>query len=359
MKVGIVTLNGTHNYGNRLQLYACATIYEHLGYTPIALIPQAGFYTNDLAERACKRHIKHLLGRHDAPDVETLGNPERLSRFERFSALVPSQTVDSNSIMALKNEIDIFSVGSDQVWNPQCNRYLEDWYYLQFADPQQRIALAPSIGLDELNKKQSKRLFRGVRGFDYPSVREKRGAELIKECSGVEPEVICDPTLALRTDEWRSIAGNELTPDVPYVLSYLLGGENDVSKDVLEQVTDRGQLPVIALTDRDKPGEVPAGPAEFIGLIDHAKHVVTDSFHAAVFSCLMQTPLTIVRRGGEGSGMFSRLETLAETLGIEEKIYGSDAFDMTKASCYTGVTTRIEGQREHFLTYLNSRLGRC
>lgn len=145
------------------------------------------------------------------------------------------------------------------------------------------------------------------------------------------------------------------TPAGPYVFTYLLGGVGGEAFDVLDKTTNHGRIPVVSLSDRQKPGEPDAGPAEFIDLIDHATHVVTDSFHAAVFSSILHTPLTIVHREG-GASMFSRLEQLSEMLGIKEKVYGSSAYDLTKAACYEGVDDAIAREREKFMSYLKGCL---
>lgn len=124
---------------------------------------------------------------------------------------------------------------------------------------------------------------------------------------------------------------------------------------MLNLVSNHGHIPIIPLSDREKDGEPPAGPAEFISLIDNATHVITDSFHAAVFSSILHTPLTIVHRRG-GESMFSRLETLSRTLGIEEKVYGSPSFNLSDAGEYTEVTEAIGCEREKFMTYLTNCL---
>lgn len=345
-KIGLITLYGRFNYGNRLQNYAVSRIWQELTYEPESLV---------LAERlnivrSAKRLAKRVLGRLEA-DPESLMSKERLAAFERFNEQIPTRHLTS-ILPGLADEYKYFSVGSDQVWNPDMIAYNEDWCFLEFARPEQRIALAPSVGLDSLTPKQARILAKGVRGFVHPSVRERRGAELIKECSGIDAEVVCDPTLVLSAEEWRKVADDRLAPGEPYVFTYLLGGVSDDARAVLDGVTHHGEVPVVPLSDREKPEEPPAGPAEFIDLVDHASHVVTDSFHAAVFSCLMETPLTIVRRGGDGGGMFSRLETLAETLGIEEKVYGTSSFDLSLAADYEGVADRIVAERERFMSYL-------
>lgn len=350
-KIGVITLFGRFNYGNRLQNYAAMQIWQELGFKPETLV---------LAERpnvarTLKRTLKHVLGRPMELPPEKNMSKERLEAFDRFNKKISVRklsTIEGN----IADQYYLFSVGSDQVWNPDYMAYNEDWYFLDFARPEQRVTLAPSIGVDELNRRDARCIAKGVRGFEYLSIREKRGAELIKECSGRDAEVVCDPTLVLDADVWRSVSDRHLTPHDPYVFTYLLGGISEDAGYVLDKVTDGGRIPVISLTDREKPGEPPAGPAEFIDLIDNAQHVITDSFHAAVFSCLMETPLTIVRRSGDGAGMFSRLETLSNTLGIEKKVFGGKDFELSNAGDYEGVYDRIAAERSHFMRYLESSL---
>ena len=347
--VGIVTLPGQFNYGNRLQCYAVSRIYAGYGLSSEELSVKQRFRV----KRTVARIARKALHRQRI-DPACMMSEKRKSAFVRFGSRIQSRTV-ARLDSCLTSEYDLFSVGSDQVWNPSQYAYNEDWFFLRFANPGQRIALAPSLGVETVTRRQAYQIARGVRGFQMLSARESRGAEIIRECSGKDAEVICDPTLVLTSEEWRSVSDSRLTPGRHYVLTYLLGGFGPDSKEILDNVTHFGNVPVIPLSDRQKPGEPDAGPAEFISLIDNAAHVVTDSFHAAVFSCILQTPLTIVRRQG-GSNMFSRLETLAQTLGIEHKVCGAPEFDFLRAADYEGVPEAIERERERFRGYLEGCL---
>lgn len=347
-KIGVVTLPGLVNYGNRLQNYAVVCIYRKLGYEVenLELLPQKR------AVRALKAGVKKLIGR-----AEPAGNTQSVERTEAFKVFGDDTTT---RVFRKAGEVNVgeyafISVGSDQVWNPTYLTYCKDWYFLKFAQPEKRIALAASIGLDDLTPAQAKLIARGVEGFRSISTRERRGAELLRECAGVEAKVVCDPTLVLPAEDWLAVADGRCTPTEPYVFTYLLGGVGSEASDVLDMVTDHGRIPVVPLTDRQKIDEPDAGPAEFIDLIEHAAHVVTDSFHAAVFSSILHTPLTIVHREG-GASMFSRLEQLSEMLGLEEKVYGTSTYDLAKASDYDGVDEAIIREREKFLEYLEECL---
>lgn len=57
------------------------------------------------------------------------------------------------------------------------------------------------------------------------------------------------------------------------------------------------------------------GPNEFLWLIKNAEMVITDSFHATVFSIIFQKDFTVVQRIGEGD-TFNRIDTLLKNFDI-------------------------------------------
>lgn len=349
-RAGIITLHGNFNYGNRLQLYATQQAFLKCGWSASELV----LVESRSVGRVIKDYIKLLIGWKGKPGPEDVMTPERREAFKRFSANITTEVVPRME-KGLSEQFDLFSVGSDQVWNPNYIARRDDWFFLKFARRNQRMALAASIGVDYLDESQVERIRLGVEGFPSLSVRERRGAELIKECSGRYAVVLCDPTLTLSSDEWRFVSDQRLTPDHPYVLAYLLGGPSEEANEILDIVTNYGRIATVPLSDRQKECEPDAGPAEFISLIENAEHVVTDSFHAAIFSCIFQKPLTIVRRQG-GASMFSRMEQLSQMLGIECKVAGFTDFDLSRAGDYAGVSEAIDLEREKFMSYLRGCL---
>lgn len=352
-KVGIVTIQGRSNYGNRLQNYASSELIRELGCCPVSLVLDR----SDDAVMRFRSCLKKVLGKYEPPREQSM-SPQRLAAFDRFNKLMEFEVVKYKNIKYMK-DYDYYCVGSDQIWRFSKFGFGEDWAYLQFTDRKRRVALAPSIGVDTITRSESRRLARYVSGFDRLSIREERGAEIIQEASGRRAEVLCDPTLGLTPEKWRKVSSPDLTPQSPYVLVYLLGSQSDEASRLISEEVDGGTLQVVKLSDRERPGEPPAGPAEFLSLVDCAKHVITDSFHASLFSALFCTPLTIVKREGGNyahSNMFGRIETLTKKLGIEHMIYGSQGFDYARASDYSGVPENIEREREKLIKYLGACL---
>lgn len=351
--VGIVTIQGRSNYGNRLQNYATSELIKEIGHFPISLILNR---SNDPVAKV-RDFAKRLVGKYESPREEAMSK-ERLAAFDDFNKLIQFKTVDYTGLRHLRG-FDYFCVGSDQIWRFGRFAFGEDWAYLQFVEGSKRIALAPSIGMDNISYLQSRRLAKYMKDFEKLSVREERGAELIAEASGKRATVLCDPTLALDVERWRALASSKCTPRSPYILVYLLGSKTNELMQLINSLSNHGDLGVVYLSDRERPGEPPAGPSEFLSLVDRASHVVTDSFHASLFATVFATPLTIVKRASDNkshSNMFCRIETLVNKLGIEHMVYGSSEFELSRSGDFDGVAEAIARERQKFVDYLEGCL---
>lgn len=346
--VGIVTLCGRFNYGNRLQAYAVQRSISRLGYAPLTLES-----VNIKPERRVKNVVKKLLGR--PVRIEETLSQERRDAFERFETRISTKRFSIRDHTIGKGFVACIS-GSDQVWNPRFMSYGHP-EMLKFIEPRKRIALSASIGASKISKKDIGWFSQDVAEFRHISVRERVAADIVKECAGRTAKVLMDPTLSLKADEWRAISDNRHTPTGDYVLACLFGsssGDGEIALAMAAANTSK----IIHLTDRERDGELPAGPAEFISLIDNARHVVSDSYHASVFAMLMGTPLTIVQRVGSATecDMFSRLESLAQMFCLDKNIYGSPSFDIRALGDYERSYDCLRIERERYEAFLKEAL---
>ena len=159
-KVGIVTLPGNFNYGNRLQNYAVTQVYESRGFKAESLV----LADRPNALRDLKQLVRKLL-RKPVSHPEDNMSEERLEAFQRFNKNMCIGVVNFDEFNP--KEYTFFSVGSDQVWNLGYIKYNEDWFFLDFAKKEQRVALAPSIGLDALDERQRQTLGKGRSEFPF------------------------------------------------------------------------------------------------------------------------------------------------------------------------------------------------
>lgn len=101
-----------------------------------------------------------------------------------------------------------------------------------------------------------------------------------------------------------------------YILTYFLGNPSQIIKNIAK----RNKWKIYNLMDKDSFELYTSRVEEFLYLIDHAQLVATDSFHACVFSILMNTPFLVVNRQQKGvADMTSRIDTLMDLFGYQDR----------------------------------------
>lgn len=343
-RVGIVSLFGLYNFGNRLQGYALDRVLRDLGLNPETLV----FYRKlgiSVALASVRRWIRLKKG-----------TKQSVRRLERFKDFVAGQRiryiVSPIQIQMLSRQYDYFFVGSDQVWNPQADLY-PGTKLLEFALPEQRIAVSPSFGIDSLQEKVAEDYRAALSQYKALSVREETGSAIIEKLIGKRPPVLADPTLALTAEQWREIADVSMVPSEPYVLAYFLGGWNGILGEYVSSDSVPDSIQIIDLMDVSSLN-YGAGPQDFIGLIDNAALVITDSFHASVFSCILETPFRVYRRN-EAVSTYSRIETLIHSCGLED-IEGFGPMPRLTLERNKQIVSQLNRRRLDFISYLEGAL---
>ncbi|MCI9173365.1 MAG: polysaccharide pyruvyl transferase family protein [Lachnospiraceae bacterium] len=325
MWVGIITIKDYKNYGNRFQNYAMCKLIENYGLKPLNVL----FHTkNGMIERS-RTQVRRLIKKVLPVPVIYLRQchkeqKEKRSRnFRKFT----EETMGKPLVIFAKQYEDIagkikeerfacFIAGSDQIWNPEFAG--SERYFLTFAPPEKRIAFAASIGQSELPDEIKSRYAPMLKEMKYISVREETAASLVQEMTGRSPEVMPDPTLLLRRQQWEELARKPaLSLPERYILVFFLG---NLPGQAIRDFAARKRLPVIYLNHRDYQELFALGPAEFLYVMMHASYVLTDSFHGTVFSILFERQFFVFRRKEAGvKDMFSRLETLLQNFSLEER----------------------------------------
>lgn len=184
---------------------------------------------------------------------------------------------------------DIYITGSDQVFNP--NDGYASVYFLGFNKGQgKKVAYAPSFGVSEFNDEITGKIINYINDFDYLSCREKVGADYLSSITGRNVLQVVDPVLLHDAKEWSSVAAKPKYKK-DYIFVYDLNG-GDLLLSIAKSIQKHMGLAVVCLTANKthfykvNKQIYDAGPAEFIGWIQNAKYVVTDSFHGTVFSLI-------------------------------------------------------------------------
>ena len=105
-----------------------------------------------------------------------------------------------------------------------------------------------------------------------------------------------------------------------------------------------------------KKGKIMCNPKveDFLALIDNAKYVITDSFHATAFSINFNTPFVIVYP----EKYSTRLQSILKITGLENRVaQDENDLDVVKREIdFEKVNKRINIEREKSLSWLKESL---
>ena len=221
-------------------------------------------------------------------------------------------------------------VGSDQVWNPAMTSYP---LFLDFVKSQKKIAYAASISRDSLTKREQHILKPLIDDFDYVSLREERGKELLDSFCSTDCTVVLDPTMLVESSIWHRLTQKRVISE-KYVFCYFLGDDIKIREEARSFATYKGlELVTIPLLKKenlvvdesyDYVSFIEASPVDFLNLVRYAEYVVTDSFHAVVFSLIFNRPFFVTGREMFGHAANSRLSTLLGYFDLTARMSFSD-----------------------------------
>ena len=139
-----------------------------------------------------------------------------------------------------------------------------------------------------------------------------------------------------------------------YILTYFLSPKCEDANNQLEEI--RHGRKVYELLDAGNWVAGAAGPAEFLWLFDHSDLVLTDSFHACVFSFLFNKPFVVYDRNWTEGNMNSRLETLLGKFHLERKYASSGLENDIWEHNYEDGYKQLELERQKATDFLKKAL---
>ena len=303
MIIGIVTLNGYENYGNRLQNYALQQIIENIGFKAYTLWPVS-------FKQSFKYFLKILI-----PFKSKYKKNKALYLFSK-KYIRTKYYININTKVA--NKYDYFICGSDQVWN--CNfKTFNTKMFLEFSPKEKNIAYAASFGINKIEKKYEDIYLKGLNNFKSISVRESEGKQIIQKLDkSLKVDAVLDPTLMIDKSVWNNIASKPAA-DIPdkYILVYMLGKNNNIFEAIEKTAKEKNWIVINLMNEKSQYYSI--GPAEFLYLIKNAELVCTDSFHACVFSLIFNRSFVVFDRVNKNNDMSSRLETLLKKFRLDNR----------------------------------------
>lgn len=357
-RVGVITIfdrNG--NFGNKLQNYAVVKTYEKLGLECETIVLEKRITIVEILKSYFHCFLRFLYNRKPIVHQYSLKRLKNYARFDGYLNLNYDYIKGKN----ISNSFDYFSVGSDQVWNPNFYSYdikRKDTYFLTFTDSNKKICFSPSFGIDKIPKEWEEWFAQQLRTFRYLSVREHSGANIIKELIGRNASALIDPTLMLKADEWEKISKKPEKVDCskPYLLTYFLGDCELLEQHNIEKISRNYGMRVYNLLNVYQPLLYTIGPEEFLYLISHASFIATDSFHACVFSFLFNKPFIVYDRKEKNNNMNSRILNFLSTFKLNRKYVNSGLDNDIWEHDYSEGYKQLEIERKKAIDFLKKAL---
>ena len=370
-RVGIVTIIDHDNFGNRLQNLALQQVLEDFGWE-VETIPNA---PRPMRRSLMARRALHAI-RADGAGVFVRRNARPL--IDRLRAERPSRPTASPVPHARRNALRDFTrrhihehgagldpaslaprydrvvVGSDQVWNPGF-RQANPIDFLRFAPAEQRVAYAASFGVSDVPQYLRPLYSRWLAQIPQISVREERGATIVRELIERDVPVVVDPTLLVDPSLWHERA--TVPPSLEersYVATFFLGGLATPFERIIRSDAARKGHDVVDLLDPEDPALHGMSPLDFVGAIRGARLLATDSFHAGVFALIFRRPtLTRPRHPDD-----TRLRTLFEHAGIAPTTRQDAPLQESGEVDWDDVEARLALRREQSRGWLEAAVGR-
>lgn len=358
--IGIITFHFAYNFGSNLQAYALKFLLENRGYSVKIL---NFIYEKDFNQYRLFR-VDSYLKRPKSFMTDILfynKNKVRKNNFELFAEkylnLTQKKYYNYEEMKELNSEFDIFICGSDQIWNLDCTQGVEPAYFLKFVNKDKlKIAYAPSLAHVKFAKNYDEDLKKAINDLDYISVREESTLPLIQPLTEKKVSVVLDPTLLLDQKDYELIIDQNKN-ESEYIFVYMLEYSVELVKYCNEFSSKKG-IKVIYIAN-NKFSEIKGenafgiGPDKFLKYIKEAKYVITNSFHATVFSIIFNKKFVTFTTKRSSS----RMVDLLDKLGIPECIYNEN-FNIDKDIDYDMVQKNLIDMRKTSLEYLSKALKR-
>jgi len=360
--IGIVTFFDEPNYGAALQAYALQTVLTNDG------------YESEFVNLSLKSIIKDRLSLSLLDKIKILllnkSIEKKLARFRNFQITelkISNKRCDNYSDF-INNEVDKYETliyGSDQIWNPKLTGgELSPFYFGADINSSMKIAYAASCGNNKVIIDYREKYIEYLSGFKGVSVREKSTARAINEELGIKCMHVLDPTLLLQRQDWNQLIKKSSISkeylDSKYIFVYSIQ-ENELLNSAVETLSKKLDFKVITLRNakhyNNEIARFPhADPYDFLALINSAQIVVTNSYHAMLFSYMFEKQIALIPH----SLYNERIEDFVNLFSInpQDMYYQKDSIDIKKFTdneCCD--KTKYETKKKKSFDYLIQNLG--
>ncbi len=278
-----------------------------------------------------------------------------------------------SELINYNNYVDAFVLGSDQVWNPDLEKYTGDQFFFSFVEEcKKKIAYAQSFGnYTSLPKNFIDKYYSLVHDFDAISAREDYAAKALLTDFKYENEQVCDPVFLVNRDTYQELVDEaDIKIEEPYCLCFIL----DPTPEKIEYMVGAKEylngIRLVCLTDMEKSDEkakkfgelvdsvIPGISIQnFLKLYSEADCVITDSFHGTCFSLIYGKPFVSLANYNRGVGRFESLLRLFKQSHRLIKTFDVLTYEKLLESHYDETMPVMQAEQNRCFNWLQNNLG--
>ncbi len=318
MRIGILTFHNIINPGAYTQTFALMNTLKNFG-NKVEIINyiKPAFYIISLLDVCWNKNPIDIL-------LKTKRYLKYRKCHKRFN-LNPKNFV-FNPMKLKTDKYDVIIVGSDVVWdykkpNPSSIlRYFgmssEPTYFGIGLHPKKLISYAASCSTANMDDIPPNFVIDGLKKFSAISVRDKNSKNIVKKYTGLDGEIVLDPTFLF------DFSGYEILPkEKDYLLVYTFRSFG-LSSGQIKQIKNfarQKNIQIIAINFRQKwcnKNVIAVDPFEWLGYFKNATYIVTTTFHGTVFSIKYNSNFCVI----DNSFIHNKTHAILSELNLQNRV---------------------------------------
>ncbi len=279
MKIGIVTVHDSANYGSFLQGYALYHILENWGHEVYFIRTREKKYVKQIF---CPKISKKNLLKH--PVNTWKAHCQGKEKYENFQ-----KELEQFCVLEHWNDIklDKIILGSDEIWNVKTPAFRREIFYgIGMENVTTYAVSAGAATLEQLEEYPA--LVEGIKKINNILVRDVNTKKIVEQITGNVPKMVCDPTFLLPVSAYVSADQTVvMNQKQKYILIYSYRIKEPLKNNIIKFAKENNLKMVAACMNHDWCDEfVNGSPLKFCEILLDAEYVVTTTFHGTIFSFL-------------------------------------------------------------------------
>lgn len=366
MKIGILTFHRAHNYGAVLQCFALQETLKMLGHN-VKVIDYRPQYIESAYKLFTVRGVRKIFSVEYLKCLfrDCILLPVKIIRGRHFKSFLKKKLSISEKVVdgRIPSDLDIYIVGSDQIWNKQITNGYDDIYFCNFPfDKKSKRYISYAASAEEATICEDDLPFfqKVINNFDAISVREDHLVKYLSNAYSKDIIKTIDPTLMLDKSFW-DLHLPEGESSGSYVVVYqarydreLVTKARDIAKTMNCDLVEMSAW-TIPLARMGNKG-MRTSPLGFVNYIKNAKLVLSTSFHGTVFSVIYGVPFYYVAMS---DGWDTRAMTLLKDINLQDRVINLEclAIPTISVTCdFSEAHQHLRILREKSLNFLSNNI---